>query len=105
MAMRPAFRWMLVAGIASLAAACAMAKSTPGEDPRTESTATIVKWTDGKDAISINCRQPGGCESRAVAMCNSTGGNYTVLRMDNMPTRGDMTAVRGAASVVIRCGS
>jgi hypothetical protein len=41
----------------------------------------------------------------AVAMCNSTGGNYTALKMDNMPTRGDMTAVRGAASVVVRCGS
>jgi hypothetical protein len=95
---------MLVVGIAGLAAACAMAKSTPGEDSRTESTATIVKWTDGKDAIAISCRQPGGCDSRAVAMCNSTGGNYTTLKMENMPTRGDMTTVRGPATVVVRCG-
>jgi hypothetical protein len=34
-------------------------------------------------------------------MCK--GPNYTVLNMENMPTRGDMTMVRGAASVVIRC--
>jgi len=36
-----------------------------------------------------------------VAMCK--GPNYTVLSMENMPTRGDMTMVRGPASVVIRC--
>jgi hypothetical protein len=36
-----------------------------------------------------------------VAMCK--GPNYTVLNMENMPTRGDMTSVRGPASVVVRC--
>jgi len=51
--------------------------------------------------ISISCEQPGGCQTRAVAMCK--GPNYTVLNMENMPTRGDMTMVRGAASIVIRC--
>jgi hypothetical protein len=35
-------------------------------------------------------------------MCK--GSNYTVLKMDNMPTRGDATVVRGSASVVVRCG-
>lgn len=103
MTMQSAFRWMLVAGIASLVAACAMAKGTPGDDSRTESTATVVTWTDGKEAIAIKCREPGGCQTRAVAMCNRTGGSYTVLKMENMPTRGDMDEVRGAASVVVRC--
>ena len=34
---------------------------------------------------------PGGCQSRALAMCK--GANYAVLKMDNMPTRGDVTSV------------
>jgi hypothetical protein len=38
-------------------------------------------------------------------MCNSTGGNYVTLKMENMPTRGDMAEIRGPASVVIRCGA
>ena len=49
----------------------------------------MVTWSDGKPAISINCDAPGGCQTRAVAMCK--GPNYTVLNMENMPTRGDMT--------------
>ncbi len=105
MTTRSMIQGMLVIGIAALVAGCGMAKSTPGEDPRTESNATQVTWTDGKPAIAISCKEPGGCQTRAVAMCNSTGGNYTALKMENMPTRGDMTAVRGAASVVIRCGA
>ena len=64
-----------------------------------------ITWTDGKPALQINCEIPGGCQTRAVAMCNKTNGDYTVLKMDNMPTRGDMTEVRGPASVVIRCGT
>jgi hypothetical protein len=76
--------------IAGAAAACANASNT-----------MAVTWSDGKPAISISCEQPGGCQTRAVAMCK--GPNYTVLNMENMPTRGDMTMVRGAASVVIRC--
>jgi len=28
-----------------------------------------------------------------------------VLKMDNMPTRGDATVVRGPASVVVRCSA
>ena len=76
-----------------------------GEDPRSETNATQVTWTDGKPAIAISCREPGSCQTRAVAMCNRTGGGFTTLKMENMPTRGDMTVVRGAASVVIRCGA
>ena len=49
----------------------------------------MVTWSDGKPAISINCDLPQSCQTRAVAMCK--GPNYTVLNMENMPTRGDMT--------------
>jgi hypothetical protein len=87
--------------IAGAATACANAGSTLGNDPSSRTTASAVTWSDGKPAISISCEQPGGCQTRAVAMCK--GPNYTVLNMENMPTRGDMTMVRGAASVVIRC--
>lgn len=102
---RSTMQWLFVMGIASLVAACGMAKSTPGQDPRTETNATPVTWTDGKPAIAISCKEPGGCQTRAVAMCSSTGGDYITLKMENMPTRGDMSSVRGAASVVIRCGA
>lgn len=102
---RSTVRWMLVLSIAGLATACAIGKSTLGDDPSTESQALAVTWTDGRPAISIDCKTPGGCQSRAVAVCNSTRGNYTVLKMENMPTEGDMSQLRGAASVVIRCGS
>ncbi|WP_422011064.1 hypothetical protein [Reyranella sp.] len=105
MTTRSTMQWMFVMGIAGLVAACGMAKSTPGEDPRTETNATQVTWTDGKPAIAISCKEPGACQTRAVAMCGSTGGDYKTLKMENMPTRGDMSEVRGAASVVIRCGA
>jgi hypothetical protein len=87
--------------IAAAATACANASSTMGNDPSSRTNASTVTWSDGKPAISINCDAPGGCQTRAVAMCK--GPNYTVLSMENMPTRGDMTSVRGPASVVIRC--
>ena len=105
MTTRSAMQWMFVMGIASLVAACSMAKSTPGQDPRTETNATQVTWTDGKPAIAISCQEPGACQTRAVAMCSGTGGSFVTLKMENMPTRGDMTTVRGPASVVIRCGA
>ncbi len=103
MFVRSMIRWTVTLGIASLVVACADAKSTPGTDPDTRTTATMVTWSDGKPAISINCDIPGGCQSRALAMCKSS--NYAVLKMDNMPTRGDATVVRGPASVVVRCSA
>jgi hypothetical protein len=103
MFVRSMIRWTVTLGIASLAVACADAKSTPGTDPETRTTATMVTWSDGKPAISISCDIPGGCHSRALAMCKSS--NYAVLKMDNMPTRGDATVVRGTASVVVRCNA
>ena len=92
-------RATLVLSIAALAAACDV-KTTPGVDPNTDSTATNITWSDGKPAIQISCNAPGGCQTRAIAMC---GDNYLTLDMKNMPTRGDMTSVRGPASVVVRC--
>ena len=41
---------------------------------------------------------------RSIQMCNSSLGNYQVLKSENMPTTGDARDVRGPASVVIRCG-
>lgn len=104
MVSRSTVRLMLGMGLAALVAACGTARSTPGEDRRTQSNASIVTWTDGKEAIAISCREPGSCQTRAVAMCEQTNGAYTVLKMENMPSRGDLTVVRGPASVVIRCG-
>jgi hypothetical protein len=59
--------------------------------------------SDGKQAIQINCNMPGDCQTRAIAMCRESRGNYSVLSMDNMPTRGDASTVRGPAMVVVRC--
>ena len=87
--------------IAGSAAACANASSTMGNDPSSRTNASTVTWSDGKPAISISCDAPGGCQTRAVAICK--GPNYTVLNMENMPARGDMTMVRGPASVIVRC--
>ena len=102
---RSTVRWILVAGTAALVAACGVGKGAMGDDPATESKASTVTWSDGKPAVSISCKTPGGCQARAVAVCGKTSGDYTVLNMENMPTRGDMTEVRGPASVVIRCSS
>lgn len=102
---RSTVRWMLVVGIAALVTACSVGKGTMGNDPATESQASTITWSDGKPAVSISCKTPGGCQSRAVAVCGKTAGDYTVLKMENMPTRGDMTEVRGPASVVIRCSN
>src|SRR3990167_4992622 len=103
MTLRSTVRWMLGVGIAGLVAACGIGKGTLGSDPATESQASTITWTDGQPALSISCKTPGGCQSRAVALCTATGGDYTVLKMNKMPTEGDMSQVRGPASVVIRC--
>ena len=92
-------RLMLVLGIAGLGAACSVNK-VAGPDPGTDTQASMITWTDGKPAIQISCGMPGGCETRALAMCNN---NYAVLDMKNMPTRGDASVVRGTGTVVVRC--
>ena len=93
--------WALGLGIASIVVACADPKSVPGNDPETRTNATMITWSDGKPAIAISCELPQSCQPRAIAMCKSS--NYTVLNMENMPTRGNATVVRGPASVVVRC--
>ena len=105
---RPTLRWMLgpvCAGLAcaGLVAACGDARTTPGSDRMTDTQAKTITWSDGKPAIQINCNMPGDCQNRAIAMCRESRGNYTVLAMDNMPTRGDAATVRGPASVTVRC--
>ena len=92
-------RVMLVVGIATLATGCSVSKA-PGPDPGTDTQASTITWTDGKPAIQISCGMSGGCETRALAMCNN---NYKVLDMKNMPTRGDASVVRGTGTVVVRC--
>lgn len=101
MIMRSTIRWALVGSAVGFVVGCADPRSEPGTDRETRSTATMVTWSDGNSAVSITCESPGGCQRRALAMCK--GSNYTVLNMDNMPTRGDARSVRGPASVVVRC--
>ena len=100
MVSRATARWSVVLGMAVLAAACTDPNTAPGPDRSSDTNATMVTWTDGKQAIQITCGMPGGCQNRALAMCK---GNYTTLSMDNMPTRGDASVVRGTGKVVVRC--
>ena len=102
MVLRASARWIVVLGMTVLAAACAKPNTAPGPDPSSDTNATMITWTDGKQAIQITCGMPGGCQSRALAMCK---GNYTTLNMDNMPTRGDASVVRGQGTVVVRCAA
>ena len=100
MVLRVTARSIVVLGMAVLAVACTDPSAAPGPDPSSDTNATMVTWSDGKQAIRITCGMPGGCQNRALAMCK---GNYTVLNMDNMPTRGDAREVRGPGTVVVRC--
>jgi hypothetical protein len=96
-------KWTLVLNIALLGSACTAPSSSPGTDAETRTTATVITWSDGRPAISIDCEQPGSCQARAIAMCK--GPNYNVLKSENMPTRGNATMVRGPASVIVRCNA
>ena len=49
MVSRSTVRLVLAVGLAALATACAVAKSTPGEDPRSGTNASIVTWADGTE--------------------------------------------------------
>ena len=102
MVSRATVRWIVVLGVAAFAVACTEPMRVPGPDRATDTNATMVTWTDGKQAIQITCGMPGGCQNRALAMCK---GNYTTLSMDNMPTRGDASVVRGQGTVVVRCAT
>jgi hypothetical protein len=100
MVSRATARWIVILGMAGLSVACTAAMRTPGPDARSGTDAKMITWSDGKEAIQITCGMPGGCGSRADAMCN---GRYTTLSMDNMPSRGDASVVRGTGTVVVRC--
>jgi len=86
---------------ATLAVACADAKSIPGTDAETGTTASVITWSDGRPAFSIDCQLPGDCRNRAFALCH--GGAYTVLRTDTMSTTGDTRAVPDRTTTVARC--
>jgi hypothetical protein len=92
---------MLGLAILAAAGACMAPKPGLGPDRGTRSNASLVTWTDGKPAYSITCDLPGGCQTRALALCNS--GPLTTLKSENMPTVGDVRAVQGPPSVVVRC--
>ncbi|MFI5002273.1 MAG: hypothetical protein ACHQK9_20510, partial [Reyranellales bacterium] len=68
------FRWMVVVGAALVVASCSAPRATTGADPGTGTNATTVNWSDGKPAYAISCDIPGGCQTRALAMCNN--GSY-----------------------------
>lgn len=102
MVSRATLRWVLVLGMAAVSVACTDPNRAPGPDPSSDTDAKMVTWTDGKEAIQITCGMPDGCQNRALIMCK---GNYTVLNMDNMPTRGDASMVRGRGTVVVRCAA
>ena len=96
-----------IVAIMALATACMQSGSTSQPATGTteiRSSVETVTWSDGKPAYSISCDAPGGCMQRSIQMCNSSLGNYQVLKSTNMPTTGDARDVRGPASVVIRCG-
>lgn len=89
-------------GITALLAACGPgAGSNTGRERASGSNVSTITWTDGQPAYSITCTVPGGCQSRALAMCN---GNYKALESENMPIPGTVRSMQGPPSVVVRCG-
>ncbi len=101
MSLQSTILWTLGGVVALLAAACAPSAVT-GPDSVTGSEASAVTWQDGKQAFSISCSVPQGCNQRALTMCGN--GAYQVLKSENMDTAGNALAVKGKPSVVIRCG-
>lgn len=94
--------WIFAVGLAGLLAACGpSAGTTSGTERGSGSTVSTVTWTDGQPAYSITCAVPGGCQDRALAMCN---GKYTTLKSENMPMPGTVRSVQGQPAVVVRCG-
>ena len=91
----------LLLGAALGLAACAPS-ATMGPDRASGSTATAITWSDGQPAYSISCTVPGGCQERALAICNN--GKYTTLKSEHMPIPGTVRYDQGPPSVVIRCG-
>jgi len=100
MAIRSMARGALSVCGAAFAVACADdAKSRPGNDPETGTTASVVNWSDAKPAFSIDCQLPGDCRNRAFALCR--GGRYTVLKDTMAVAAGAQVPDRG--TMVVRC--
>ncbi len=102
MTSRMTLRTLLAAGAVCCLAACMAPNAATGPDRSTGSDASTVTWQDGKPAFAISCKEPGGCQERAQAMCNH--GNIVTLKSENMPTAGTARAALGPPSLVIRCG-
>jgi hypothetical protein len=98
MAIGSMVRGALSVGAAALAVACADAKSRPGTDSETGTTASVISWSDAKPAFSIDCQLPGDCRNRAFALCH--GGTYSVLK-DTMAGAAQVVPDRG--TMVVRC--
>jgi hypothetical protein len=98
---RSVIRWTLGLAIMAAAGACMAPKPGLGPDRGTRSDASLVTWSDGKQAYAISCDLPGGCQTRALSLCSD--GPYTVLKSENMPTAGNARDVQKPPSVVIRC--
>jgi hypothetical protein len=92
---------ILGAALAALLTACSGPSKTTGPDRASGSDATGITWSDGRPAYAISCTVPGGCQERALAICN---GNYSTLKSENMPMPGTVRSVQGPPSVVVRCG-
>ena len=84
-----------------LAGACSPPSPTVGPDARNRTNASQVTWSDGKPAYSITCDLPGGCQTRAMALCQ--GKSYAVLQSSHMTSIGTRLEVPESGSVVIRC--
>ena len=94
--------WASTTLVLLLAAACSPPSATLGNDPRNRTNASQVTWSDGKPAYAITCDLPGGCQTRALALCQNK--SYTVLQSSHMTSIGTRLEVPEAGSVVIRCG-
>jgi hypothetical protein len=87
--------------VAALAVACADAKSSPGTDSETGTTASVITWSDGGRAFSIDCQLPGDCRNRAFALCG--GNRYTALKADTIAEADYTRGIPGRATMVARC--
>jgi hypothetical protein len=96
------FRRVLAVAASCALAACTAASGGMGTDRSSGSDASQVTWQDGQPAYAISCKEPGGCQERALAICS--GRNMTTLKSENMPTTGTARAALGPPSIVIRCG-
>ena len=81
--------------------ACADRQEHAGQ--RSQLATPTPRWSPGPTA-SRPSRSPAACRAAArAAPWRCARANYTMLNMENMPTRGDASVVRGTGTVVVRC--